>query len=428
MLAGQTDTRAATRPQAPRDAFAPGLLFPLAFACMYAAPYLNLVDYSDVMTPPGLRMAAMAALGLTSYLWGLRLARALWPTSDLPWPRIDDTAWRAVWVVALLATLALASLAILAFTFRMGAMIPLLESNKEAARFAFTARLGHAVNALTRVPITTAIACGLFVLISRRMVTPATVVAGSLVLISAAAEAQLGHRGLPIFILAPLAVCFHYLVRPFRLGFLVACAALAVLALGIANYIRLTSSPPQLAHLLAHSNLPSWMPVWLTPAVTFVAFSPLTFNLVLTKVPSSEPFQYGMAIVNGAFGILPGHQATISEFVTRRLLNQPEGSPGLPPTILGGFYLDFGVAGIAIGMLLVGALSQYLYWRVFARSSVWSVFFYAFWTFNLLVALYGDFIANDLIWFIPLSVYCIDVAVRLTARLTGTRVVVAHAR
>ena len=119
----------ATRPSTVRDAFAPNLLFPLAFACTYAAPYFNLVDYSDVMTPPGLRMAAMAALGLTSYLWGLRLARSVWPTSDRSWPRVDAVHWRAPYVVLLLATLALASLAILALTFRLGAMIPLLESN-----------------------------------------------------------------------------------------------------------------------------------------------------------------------------------------------------------------------------------------------------------------------------------------------------------
>jgi hypothetical protein len=261
------------------------------------------------------------------------------------------------------------------------------------------------------LPITTAIACGLYLLASRRGLSLSNVLVASLVVVSMAAEALLGHRGLPIFILAPLVVCFHYLVRPLRLGLLVAACTLIILGLGVANYLRLTTSPPQLAHLLAHSNLPPWVPPALTPAVTFVAFSPLTFNLVLSMVPEREPFQYGAAIFNGAFGILPGHQATISEFVTVRLLHLPEGSPGLPPTILGGFYLDFGRIGIVVGMLLVGIVSQYLYWRMFERSTLWAVFLYAYWSFNLFVALYGDLIANDLIWFIPLSVYCIHVAI-----------------
>jgi len=123
-----------------------------------------------------------------------------------------------------------------------------------------------------------------------------------------------------------------------------------------------------------------------------------------------------MALLNGAFGILPGHQPTIGEFVSRTLFGFPEAAPNLPPTILGGFYLDFGPVGVAAGMFLVGLVSQLLYWRMFTRRSVWSMFFYAYWYFNLFVALYGDFIANDLIWFLPLSVYAIDVAARLYSR------------
>src|SRR4029077_5460484 len=151
-------------------------------------------------------------------------------------------------------------------------------------------------------------------------------------------------------------------------------------------------------HLLSHSNLPAWMPAWCTAAAAFVAFGPLTFNLVLSKMPGAEPFQHGMALFNGAFGILPGHQPVIGAFVSQTLLRQPEGSPGLPPTILGGFYIDFGIAGIVVGMFLVGLMTQFLHWRMLARPTVWSTFLYAYWYFNLFVALYGDFIANDFIW------------------------------
>jgi oligosaccharide repeat unit polymerase len=102
--------------------------------------------------------------------------------------------------------------------------------------------------------------------------------------------------------------------------------------------------------------------------------------------------------------------------VARRIFLHPEGAPGLLPTILGGFYLDFGMVGIAVGMLLVGIVSQYLYWRMLARPSPWTVFFHAYWTFNLFVALYGDLIANDLIWFLPLSIYGIHAVIERVAR------------
>src|SRR5437764_15478712 len=72
-----------------RDAFAPGFVFPLVFILFYAAPYLNLVDYSALIPPPGLRMALISVLGLAGYLGGLWIARCRWPTPSLKWPRND---------------------------------------------------------------------------------------------------------------------------------------------------------------------------------------------------------------------------------------------------------------------------------------------------------------------------------------------------
>src|SRR5438876_11249304 len=72
-----------------RDAFAPGFVFPLVFILFFAAPYLNLVDYSALIPPPGLRMALISVLGLAGYLGGLWIARWRWWTAGLEWPRID---------------------------------------------------------------------------------------------------------------------------------------------------------------------------------------------------------------------------------------------------------------------------------------------------------------------------------------------------
>jgi oligosaccharide repeat unit polymerase len=400
----------------PRDLLAPGVIFPLAFVVFYTVPYLDLVDYSDIIPPPGVRMAFLALLGLASYLSGLSVGRLRWSTARLAWPRVEAASWRRPHVLFLLAALTIGSIGVLAFAFRAAAMIPLLAANREAARFAFVRSIGNPLNAATRLPITAAIGCGLYLLVSERRASASNAVAGFFLASAIVAEALLGHRGLPLFVVAPLLVCFHYLVRPIGVPALAGSGGLVVVGLAVANQFRLASSPPQLAHLLSHSNLPGWMPAWSASVVTLVAFGPLTFNFVLSKVPGTEPFQHGMALINGAFGILPGHQPTIGEFVSHRLFGFPEASPNLPPTILGGFYLDFGVVGIVAGMFLVGMMTQFLYWRVFARPSVWSTFLYAYWCFNLFVALYGDFIANDYIWFLPLSVYAVDVSVRLVSR------------
>ena len=117
-----------------RDGFAPGFVFPLAFVFFYTVPYLHLVDYTDIMPPPGARMAFLAALGLIAYLGGLSLARLVWPTASLEWPRVNVECWRSPVVLVLAAGLSIVGIGILAYTLRAAGTIPLLATNVEAAR------------------------------------------------------------------------------------------------------------------------------------------------------------------------------------------------------------------------------------------------------------------------------------------------------
>src|SRR5437879_13909590 len=77
-----------------RDAFAPGFVFPLVFILFFAAPYLNLVDYSALIPPPGLRRAVISVLGLAGYLGGLWSARSRRSTGSLEWPGLEPERWR----------------------------------------------------------------------------------------------------------------------------------------------------------------------------------------------------------------------------------------------------------------------------------------------------------------------------------------------
>lgn len=395
-----------------RDAFGPRFLFPLAFVVFYGGPFLDWVDFSDVMPSPGITMALLALLGLVSYLTGVWLARSCWSTENVEWPRIEPRHWRgpAMWLV--LIGISLASLGILAFSFRRAGMIPLLTDDVQWARFVFASTIGNVLNTATRFTIPAAIGLGLFLFVSRRKVGVLNAIAFTFLISLIIGALLLGHRGLLVMILAPLFVCFHYLVRQVKPAPLAILGSLALVGLGVANYFRFAGSPERLANELSRSNLPAWMPEWFYFVVVLVVFSPLTFNFVLSMMPDIVSFQYGAALFNGAFGILPGHQPTVGGFVSRILFGLPEGAPDLPPTILGGLYLDFGAGGIVVGMLLVGMVTQYLYWRMFARPSVWSTFLYVYWFSNLFVALYGDLIANSFTWLLPLIVYLISFVAR----------------
>jgi len=215
-----------------RDVFAPAAIFPLGFLFFYTIPYLHLVDYSDVIPVPGVRMASLAGLGLASYLVAVALGRLVWSTSGLAWPQIDAERWRNPLVPPLLVVLSIASLGALALVLRAGDIVPLLAANKETARFELATRVGYPLNAATRLPIPVAIACGLYLLLARRASSPSSVLVGCCLAASIAAEALLAHRGLPLFILAPLLVCFHYLVRPIGPRLLAGSGALLIVGMG----------------------------------------------------------------------------------------------------------------------------------------------------------------------------------------------------
>src|SRR5947208_15225172 len=108
----------------PRDAFAPGFVFPLVFILFFAAPYLNLVDYSALIPPPGLRMAVISVLGLAGYLGGLWIARWASSTENLEWPRIDPDGWRSRSAVVLLVAGAVGSRALRPSVFWTGGTVP----------------------------------------------------------------------------------------------------------------------------------------------------------------------------------------------------------------------------------------------------------------------------------------------------------------
>ena len=97
----------------------------------------------------------------------------------------------------------------------------------------------------------------------------------------------------------------------------------------------------------------------------------------------------------------------------------------MPPTVVGGLYLDFGYVGIAIGLFLAGAFTIWFY-RVASRRGLPGRLQYALWCAYLLTSLYSYFSLKPA--FIA-SILLLEVLVRLDRRIpTAVRTVAADRR
>ena len=163
---------------------------------------------------------------------------------------------------------------------------------------------------------------------------------------------------------------------------LIGCLAIAVLAFAVygyrkaavyqetdaaRDYVAEVLSPAGFAEsILATNNLPGI----------------IVTTQILQGVPEDIPYQYGRTFL-----------FLFDKFVPNRLAPQRESKPtvgamvkeawyspwrgNIPPTFVGELYLNFGWAGIVIGMYLLGRACAHLYERLVLRHNDWFIVIYA---------------------------------------------------
>lgn len=120
-------------------------------------------------------------------------------------------------------------------------------------------------------------------------------------------------------------------------------------------------------------------------------------NVLLEVLPQQQPFLYGKALGGSLLSVLPGKQMTAREYVS--LFIHGEVRTTLTPTVLGPFYIDFGVWGIAAGMAAIGFILGYLYAR--RRRSPLHALLYAFWLAIALASIHAGLSDPGYYLFLP---------------------------
>ncbi len=100
------------------------------------------------------------------------------------------------------------------------------------------------------------------------------------------------------------------------------------------------------------------------------SIGPAVFASALDEIPTAVPYQDGIFLMRDFRAVLPlhplGRPQRSDTWVTSTLRGRNVALVGgSPPTLAGGFYIDFGFPGIAIGCLCLGAVLTltYNWWR-----------------------------------------------------------------
>jgi oligosaccharide repeat unit polymerase len=131
-----------------------------------------------------------------------------------------------------------------------------------------------------------------------------------------------------------------------------------------------------------------------------MAVLPINFALILGNFPSQIDFFHGRGMLLSFLALAPGSQPVLGPLLKEQLGLDYAGG-GFSPSILGGFYLEFGWAGLVAGMFLWGLLLAFLYRRLRQRPAEYPVLFYSFVLVYSLIAIRTGLLKDIFaVWFL----------------------------
>ncbi len=81
---------------------------------------------------------------------------------------------------------------------------------------------------------------------------------------------------------------------------------------------------------------------------------------IVNVVPRKKSFLKGKLLISDLVTLLPGRQKGGGEIINEYIVGSSD-IASLTPSVLGAFYLDFGMWGVMFGMFLLGSISGYFY-------------------------------------------------------------------
>ena len=222
-------------------------------------------------------------------------------------------------------------------------------------------------------------------------------------------------RSFALIAFAAIAIVYLERRRP-PLWLVTVALATGITVAGSIGYLRVSSEfgAATVNQSLVDRELPTG-PVGQT--LSNLATGPWVLSTTLHDVPERVPFQHGVFFLRDGLNLLDSSVVRSDRWVTESILERDTSTNGgMPPTLVGGLYLDFGYAGIGVGLFAVGFATVVLY-PVASRRGLPGRLQYCLWCAYLLTSLYSYLSLKPA--FIA-SVLLLEVLIRLDRRDPGS--------
>lgn len=358
------------------DLFSPLVAFPVAYALWFLSGILGLGDNVE-------RILIYSSAGLVCYLLGVALTRR-----RMTWAKPDSKFWANDWdrisffrVVIALSVLAAGSY--LYIVVRMG--VPALSPDAGELRLRL-GDYGPEIQVLFTASYTVLLFLAVFLWSNRESRRTRFICYLWMGLLSVALL-SLGSRGFLTVPLVTALIARQYVRNPFRVVTLFVVGVLLFVGLGLYGYTRDTLLSQGTLEVAGTDTIQGKL-FPLIYLYVYVVQPVDTLEQVTEVIPRKIPYQHGDLTFGALKTVLPGHHE-MSDMFFKKILGSDFIGGGQPATLLGPFYGDFGLPGIALGTVSLGMLLTLIYAWMRARPTLFRILIFAWSMQTALFSLFG---------------------------------------
>lgn len=209
--------------------------------------------------------------------------------------------------------------------------------------------------------------------------------------------------GRSLFVIPVIAVALLIVdsLKP-RIWAMLSVAGAGIFLVGALGYVRTLGSNGSQSNL-AYLGMRD-QDSWLGSLDISVQTGPRVFSAV--RSGALDSFMGGSFFWADLQNFLNGHSLSSDRLVTLMLNRDPAVVGGLPPTLFGGLYIDWGVPGVVLGSLILGFLLELFRQRTVRRRSMSSIIWSYYFATYVLLSVYSYVSAKPTVIVIAIISLC----------------------